>query len=400
MFFDDGLHGDGNANDGIYGGSIIAGVAGSGAYELRITASGQLSSGEEFTRAPTRTFFVTGTGRAGSFIGGYVYVDVNDNGIQDTSERVLPNVTIRLSGQTSAVTTTNIEGYYEFRNMPDGLYSITEVQPILFVDGKDSTGSPKLGVQSNDAFSDIALTAGVRAVNYNFGERGLRPEYISKLLLLNTAPILDASGINHAIKVGVNTIAFRPTATNNFVAIAKNLRSLQIFDSNMLPVAVKAEGEMAFASLREGERYLLVADAAADSNIVLKTSFLNLSSHNFALAADVNADGIVSPLDALLVINYLNSAARSISDGALREFYYDVSNDGLVSPLDSLLVINSLNQKSSARIASQRSINSEAEGESEGLADTTDQVFSSFDSFESDFQSKRRSRTAKRFTGS
>ncbi len=68
-------------------------------------------------------------------------------------------------------------------------------------------------------------------------------------------------------------------------------------------------------------------------------------------ATDVNDDGLTTALDALTVINHLNSGAEgklsldAVSTGAKLDFT-DVNNDGTVSPLDALLVINQLNQLS------------------------------------------------------
>ena len=62
---------------------------------------------------------------------------------------------------------------------------------------------------------------------------------------------------------------------------------------------------------------------------------------------DVNADGFVSPIDALQVINYLNNPAKprqlTLPVNQLLPPYVDVNGDGVVSPLDALLVINFLN---------------------------------------------------------
>ena len=58
--------------------------------------------------------------------------------------------------------------------------------------------------------------------------------------------------------------------------------------------------------------------------------------------ADANADGYVSPLDALVVINQLNT-----SNSNLYRASYDVDKDGRVTPLDVLIVINRLNQPTS-----------------------------------------------------
>jgi hypothetical protein len=66
-------------------------------------------------------------------------------------------------------------------------------------------------------------------------------------------------------------------------------------------------------------------------------------------ALDVDNDGSISPLDALLVINRLNSPANILAGGEgegsdLPKLYFDVNGDGAVTPLDALTVINYLNQ--------------------------------------------------------
>ncbi|MEQ1828884.1 MAG: FG-GAP-like repeat-containing protein, partial [Pirellula sp.] len=58
---------------------------------------------------------------------------------------------------------------------------------------------------------------------------------------------------------------------------------------------------------------------------------------------DVSGDAIVSPLDALLVINFLNYTVLPRAN-ALQSFAYDVNRDGYVSPLDILCIINYLNK--------------------------------------------------------
>ena len=65
-------------------------------------------------------------------------------------------------------------------------------------------------------------------------------------------------------------------------------------------------------------------------------------------ALDVNDDTTVSPLDALLVINELNSTSAALGEGESPSIYLDVSSDGSVSPLDALLIINELNRMSDA----------------------------------------------------
>ncbi|MEO8495777.1 MAG: hypothetical protein ABI614_11945, partial [Planctomycetota bacterium] len=63
---------------------------------------------------------------------------------------------------------------------------------------------------------------------------------------------------------------------------------------------------------------------------------------------DVNRDGYVSPVDALIVINFLNAGNRLIAAGeSFTMPYVDVSGDWTVSPLDALLIINYLNAQGS-----------------------------------------------------
>ena len=66
---------------------------------------------------------------------------------------------------------------------------------------------------------------------------------------------------------------------------------------------------------------------------------------------DVNRDGMVTPLDALLVLNAVQAQLSGsvlpavASNGATLD-YDDVNGDGIVTPLDALLVINALNSSS------------------------------------------------------
>ena len=67
--------------------------------------------------------------------------------------------------------------------------------------------------------------------------------------------------------------------------------------------------------------------------------------HHLAMPLDVNRNGSIEPLDALIVVNYLNeNGAGPSSSGIIApEFFYDTNDDGFVSPLDVLLIVNKLN---------------------------------------------------------
>ena len=104
-------------------------------------------------------------------IGGFVYVDANQNGQKDTGEPAIPNVTITLNGPVQQTVQTSSDGAYRFDNLPSGIYTISESQPAAYVDGVDSLGTPSLGRVENDQFLDLDLSGGLAAANYNFGEQ-------------------------------------------------------------------------------------------------------------------------------------------------------------------------------------------------------------------------------------
>ncbi len=77
---------------------------------------------------------------------------------------------------------------------------------------------------------------------------------------------------------------------------------------------------------------------------------------------DVNADGFITPIDALLVINFLNlQGSRSVVGLPAPPPYRDVNGDNFISPVDALLVINYLNNRG-------RSGSGEGEMQAEGEA--------------------------------
>ena len=71
-------------------------------------------------------------------------------------------------------------------------------------------------------------------------------------------------------------------------------------------------------------------------------------AHNFLYPHDVDDDGSVTPLDALVVINRLNRGSDD-SASAERKFH-DVDDDSQVTPLDALILINDINFKSTAPV--------------------------------------------------
>ncbi|MBP3692804.1 MAG: carboxypeptidase regulatory-like domain-containing protein [Thermoguttaceae bacterium] len=104
-------------------------------------------------------------------------------GIREESDTPIANVTLILKdadGKEVARTTTDSKGYYVFKNVKPGNYSIYEVHPEGYKDGIDTPGS--LGGSEldpdGDTLSDIEVNYGDDGVEYNFSE--IRVEWTPK----------------------------------------------------------------------------------------------------------------------------------------------------------------------------------------------------------------------------
>jgi uncharacterized repeat protein (TIGR01451 family) len=107
-------------------------------------------------------------------ISGYVYHDVNNNGIKDAGEEPIPGASVTLSGTddlgaVNKSATTDANGFYQFLNLRPGNYTLNETQPNGYLDGKDTAGSLG-GTVTNDQIAGIVLPAGGQSLNNNFGE--------------------------------------------------------------------------------------------------------------------------------------------------------------------------------------------------------------------------------------
>lgn len=130
-------------------------------------------------------------------LSGFVYVDSNRNGQRDFGEAGIRGVAINLTGDETGgisitrTTTTDANGFYQFTELRAGTYRIRETQAANFLDGNDAVGSLG-GTVANDDLANIPVRFGDAGINYVFGERGLRPEAISKNLFLASTPAPSA----------------------------------------------------------------------------------------------------------------------------------------------------------------------------------------------------------------
>lgn len=106
-----------------------------------------------------------------------------------------------------------------------------------------------------------------------------------------------------------------------------------------------------FAVLPETGSYLVAVAGTGQEEVSYEVQWRRIHSswQNPANPLDVNSDGLVTPLDALLVINYINLMGAGVlpqpNEGALPPPFVDVVGSGDVVPLDVLLVINHLNRQ-------------------------------------------------------
>jgi uncharacterized repeat protein (TIGR01451 family) len=139
-----------------------------------------------------------GFGERGGSLSGAAYIDGNDDGVRQAGETALAGIEVTLSGTTldgqdictlrasldpalNCTATTAADGSYRFDALPSGNYTLTETQPSLYADGRESAGTPA-GTVENGSFgataatnriASIPLGAGQDGTGYDFGERAI-----------------------------------------------------------------------------------------------------------------------------------------------------------------------------------------------------------------------------------
>jgi hypothetical protein len=112
------------------------------------------------------------------------------------------------------------------------------------------------------------------------------------------------------------------------------------------------------------------------------TAGSNAPLQNFSLPQDVNNDGAVSPIDALLIINEVSRAAP-MGEGELAgnapiiasQYYTDVNGDQRTSALDALQVINYLKRASDSEPNGEAVAQDLSVPATSSSSDDTDEVF-------------------------
>lgn len=137
------------------------------------------------------------------------------------------------------------------------------------------------------------------------------------------------------------------------VTLVNSADSRVQFPSNSVTIpagesSITIEGTAIDNTIYEGDKIVtLTASAAGYTSGSASATVLeqDLAWHNYRNALDVNDDGSVTALDALIIINRLNTLSGELQLGV--DEFVDTSADDRLSPIDALLVINELNKPKS-----------------------------------------------------
>lgn len=274
-------------------------------------------------------------------ISGFVYADVNNNGIKEAHELGLPNVPVTATGPVTVTVTTDANGRYEITDLPVGQYTITEMQPSAFNDGIDTPGPAFQGEAENDGFRDVAVQHAIESASYDFAERGLKGEFVSLWHFMNSTPSADQLVLDLIDGMGFGSFRAASNGTFTADAEAEGLSSIELYTSDMIPVSIASAGGPLSAQVAEGESYVLLV-TGADGQVDLQTAiepFVAVFLTNPNNPLDVDANGVTTPLDVLVLINSLNAGLAAVGS---QVYYVDVNNDRQLTPLDVLTVVNHL----------------------------------------------------------
>ncbi len=131
------------------------------------------------------------------------------------------------------------------------------------------------------------------------------------------------------------------------------------------------EGQTVDKSADRDLKLTVIATSVVGSDAIASTMSVSVVAkkspyQNPTQPRDVNGDGQVTPLDALILINYMNSFGPGplggnspLGGSGEGPVWVDVNGDGIISPLDILIIINWLNRQ---RLLAETTPRAEGEG--------------------------------------
>jgi len=243
-------------------------------------------------------------------ISGYVYVDMNNNGLKDANETGIQGSIITVTNTQSGVSQsvlTGADGSFTFVGLIPGTYSLKQTQPGFYNDGRDT----RFGVDSplNDEFTGIVLSPSEAESGYHFGERGIRSEFISVFLnrraLFASAvvgggfvPTIDAPGTVLDLRTGDVWVSFDGAwgglrQIDALYNAAGGSVFMKLYNNRMEEVALSAPsatGSVLFYNGTLGDTYFLKI-TGSNPNVVIKYSTPNALNLPNSLNTGGSSDG-------------------------------------------------------------------------------------------------------------
>jgi VCBS repeat-containing protein len=166
---------------------------------------------------------------------------------------------------------------------------------------------------------------------------------VDKVFRYSTAGVLEGSWNISTTNPSPTGITIDPTSVNHIWIVDASTDRVYQYDGGSAILTGNKEPSISFALSATDTNPQGIADPMGQSDSKSGRSDSIEVEHNFLLPHDVDDDGDVTPLDALLVVNQLNRGSES-SPSIHRQFH-DVNDDSVLSPLDALVLINELNSK-------------------------------------------------------
>ncbi len=130
----------------------------------------------DLTAGETDLTWDAGIYLATASLGDYVWLDENKNGIQESSEQGIPNVTVKLfncNNQLIATSQTNSYGFYLFETLAPGSYYVEFIRPTNYIFSPKNQGTdPALDSDADQATGKTActqLTSGENDLSWDAG---------------------------------------------------------------------------------------------------------------------------------------------------------------------------------------------------------------------------------------
>ncbi|MGX9721607.1 SdrD B-like domain-containing protein [Stenotrophomonas acidaminiphila] len=307
-------------------------------YTITQTQPTGLANGREHTGNVIQITNLPAGGSTGNDFGelaaslsGVVYLDSNNNGVQDAGEPGLPGVQVELPAGTrdalgNAVTaaTTDGDGRYVFNDLLEGTYAVTEqaAQPVYNgttthngITTAGNTGGTATAVDTlPSAIGGIPLAAGGRSENNNFGE--VLPVSVSGTVFFDADNDGAQSG---AAETGIEGVTIELTGTDDTGATVR------------LSTQTDAQGRFSFEGLRPGRYTLTEPEQPANTSNGITTA-----GSGGGTATPVNTvPSRISDIDLSVpgtssVDNLFGEIP--LNSGISGKVWIDRDNDGVVDP--------------------------------------------------------------------